>query len=348
MQAWVLHGPLPKGWEKDVETSWRQALSWEGLGLPALKPGWVRVAVEAAALNRRDAWIVAGLYPRIQYPVVLGSDGAGRVVETGPETPHLWGNSLVLINPSLDWGPDQRVQSESYHILGMPTRGTFATHVEVPASQVYTAPPGWTPQEAAALPLAGLTAYRALFVQGALQAGEKVLLPGIGGGVATWALQLAVAAGAEVWVTTSTSDKLNIAQQLGAKGGVLYTAPDWVRTLQQQAGPFDLVVDGVVGEAFSVILEELLAPAGRYVMYGATRGNPPRLDVRRLFWRQQRLIGSTMGSSQDFENLLRFVQAKGIHPFIGRRYSAADLPTALLDMWSGQQIGKLVLDFITP
>jgi zinc-binding alcohol dehydrogenase/oxidoreductase len=345
MEAWVLKGPLPAGWEQDVEKSWAKVLSWEPVPEKPLPPKWVRIQVAAAALNRRDAWIVAGLYPRIQYPAILGSDGAGWVVATGPETPNRWENKLVLINPSLEWGSDERVQGEHYHILGMPTPGTFATHVDVPASQVYEAPPGWSPQEAAALPLAGLTAYRALFVQGKLKAGEKVLIPGIGGGVALWALQLAVAAGAEVWVTTSTPEKLQIAQQLGASGGVLYTEEDWVSTLRKQAGSFDLIVDGVVGEVFQKLFEELLAPAGRYVIYGATRGNPPRLDVRRLFWRQQHLIGSTMGSPTDFENLLNFVQQNRIRPYIGRVYPAKDLSKALVDMWRGQQIGKLVLDF---
>ncbi len=345
MKAWVLKGPLPQGWEKEVERSWSSVLSWENVEEKPLTPGWVRIAMEAAALNRRDAWIVAGLYPRIQYPVILGSDGAGRVIATGPNTPNPWENTLVLINPSLMWGPDERVQSESYHILGMPTAGTFATHVDVPAEQVYAAPAGWSAQEAAALPLAGLTAYRALFVQGGLQAGEKVLIPGIGGGVAIWALQLAAAAGAEVWVTSSSPQKLQVAHQLGATSGVLYTEEGWATTLQKQARTFDLIVDGVVGEGFTKLFEELLAPAGRYVIYGATRGNPPRLDARRLFWRQQRLIGSTMGSPTDFENLLRFVIEKTIRPYIGKVYPVQELPQALVDLWLGRQIGKSVLDF---
>ncbi len=348
MKAWVLRGPLPENWDKDVERSWASVLSWEAVEEKPLSSGWVRVAIQAAALNRRDAWIVAGLYPNIRYPAILGSDGAGQVVATGPSTPDLWGKVLVLINPSLEWGSDERVQGESYHILGMPMAGTFATHVEVPASQVHLAPAGWSAEEAAALPLAGLTAYRAVFVQGGLQAGEKVLIPGIGGGVAMWALQLAVAAGAEVWVTTSSPDKLKIARQLGAANGVLYTEEGWPATLQKKAGSFDLIVDGVVGEAFPKLFEGLLAPAGRYVIYGATRGNPPRLDVRRLFWRQQRLIGSTMGSPTDFQNLLKFVMEKNIRPYIGKVYHMQELPRALVDMWLGRQIGKSVLNSHIP
>ncbi len=348
MKAWVLKGPLPEGWESDIQRSWVQVLSWEAVEEKPLPAGWVRVAVQAAALNRRDAWIVAGLYPSIRYPAILGSDGAGQVVATGPSTPNPWGKALVLINPSLEWGSDERVQGEDYHILGMPSAGTFATHVDVPASQVYFVPEGWSALEAAALPLAGLTAYRAVFVQGGLQAGEKVLIPGIGGGVALWALQLAVAAGAEVWVTSSNPEKLKVARQLGATDGVLYTEDGWPSTLQKKAGTFDLIVDGIVGEVFPKLFEGLLAPAGRYVIYGATRGNPPRLDVRRLFWRQQRLIGSTMGSPTDFENLLKFVTEKNIRPYIGQVYPLQELPRALVDMWLGHQIGKSVLSSNTP
>ncbi len=344
MRAWRLQGPLPSGWEQAVEKSWETVFRWEALSPSSLASGWVRLRLSAAALNRRDAWIVAGLYPGIKYPVTLGSDGAGHIETLGPSVEDKWDGQLVLINPSLDWGPDARVQGEGYHIIGLPTDGTFATHVDVPATQVHVAPKHLTTLEAAALPLAGLTAYRALFVQGALEPGEKVLIPGIGGGVATLALQLAVAQGAQVWVTSSHPDKLAIAQKLGAAGGVLYTEPDWATTLAKSAGPFDLVLDGVVGDIFPVILEKLLAPAGRYVIYGATRGNPPRLDVRRLFWRQHKIIGSTMGSPADFEALLHFVAQHQIRPYLYRVFPLRELVPALVTMWRGQAIGKIVLD----
>lgn len=344
MYAWRLWEPLPSGWEGAMEKSWAGVFRWQALSPPSLPSGWVRIRLKAAALNRRDAWIVAGLYPGIKYPVTLGSDGAGEVETVGDSVENLWNAKLVLINPSLDWGPDLRVQGPNYHILGLPMDGTFATHVDVPASQVYLAPSHLTAYEAAALPLAGLTAYRALFRQGQLQRGEKVLIPGVGGGVATLALQLAVAYGAEVWVTTSRPEKLATAQKLGAAGGVLYTDSDWASALAKAAGSFDLVVDGVVGELFPIVLEKLLAPGGRYVIYGATRGNPPRLDVRRLFWRQQKIIGSTMGSSEDFEALLDLVSRHQIRPYVYQVFPLSDLPKALLTLWKGQAIGKIVLD----
>ncbi|MDW8236252.1 MAG: alcohol dehydrogenase catalytic domain-containing protein, partial [Bacteroidia bacterium] len=238
MKAWRLHASLPSGTKPTAEKVWESVLRWEEVGLPPLPPTHVRVQIQAAALNRRDLWIGLGLYPGIQYPAILGSDGCGKVVGVGNKADTTLLGKTVLLNPSLEWGDREEVQSENYHILGMPTAGTLAEFVDIPAENVHPIPEHLTPAEAAAIPLAGLTAYRATFVQGKLQPGQKVLIPGIGGGVAVWALQLAVAAGAEVWVLSSHPDKITKAQQLGAQGGMLYTQPDWSQQLATKAGPF--------------------------------------------------------------------------------------------------------------
>lgn len=344
MHAWRLHASLPKGVPPTEENLWKDVLKWELVEYPPLLPTQLRVRIEAAALNRRDLWIALGLYPGIQYPAILGSDGCGEVIAVGAEVDPKWIGQRVLINPSLDWGPSERVQAESYHILGMPTWGTFAEYVDVPAENVYLLPAHLSLIEAAAVPLAGLTAYRATFVQGRLEAGQRVLVPGIGGGVAVWVLQLATAAGAEVWVTSSRPEKLQIAQQLGARGGVLYTQPDWAKALLKAAGPFDLIIDGVGGEAFPEYLS-LVAPGGRIVVYGATRGNPPSIDLRRLFWRQIHVIGSTMGSPRDFAALMEFITQKQLRPFVEAILPFSDLPKALLRLYAGDQMGKIVLSF---
>ncbi len=342
MRAWVLQASLPKNTPPAGEKVWEEVLKWEEVALPPLAPGYARVKVQASALNRRDLWIALGLYPRIQYPAILGSDGVGQVVEVGSPQEEKWLGQKVLINPSLDWGPSEKAQSEAFHILGMPTWGTFAQYVQVPVANLHVLPAHLSLQEAAAVPLAGLTAYRATFVQGGLEAGQKVLVPGIGGGVATWILQLAVAAGAEVWVTSSQPHKIDKARALGAAGGVLYTDPDWVQRLHQSAGEFDLVVDGVGGQAFSAYLT-LVRPGGRLVVYGATQGNPPQFDLRRLFWRQVHIVGSTMGSPADFAALLRFLEEKQIRPFVETQLPLSALPQALSLLWNGQQMGKIVL-----
>ncbi|GIV25320.1 MAG: alcohol dehydrogenase [Bacteroidia bacterium] len=342
MHAWVLRASLPKNTPPSGEKVWEEVLKWEEVALPPLAPGYARIRVQASALNRRDLWIALGLYPRIQYPAILGSDGVGEVVAVGSAQDQRWVGQKVLINPALDWGPSEKAQSETFHILGMPTWGTFAEYVDAPVANLHPLPAYLSVEEAAAVPLAGLTAYRAAFVQGKLESGQKVLVPGIGGGVATWVLQLAVAAGAEVWVTSSAPNKIEKARRLGAAGGVLYTEPDWAEKLLAQAGPFDLVVDGVGGQAFPAYLN-LVGPGGRIVVYGATRGNPPNLDLRRLFWRQVHLVGSTMGSPTDFSAMLSFLQEKRVRPFVETTLPLSALPQALSLLWSGQQMGKLVL-----
>lgn len=343
MYAWQLHASLPRDTRPAGDKVWEKVLKWEAVEERPLPPGYARVRIRAAALNRRDLWIGVGLYPGIQYPVIPGSDGCGEVIAVEAPAAARWIGQRVLINPSLHWGADERVQSEGYEILGMPSRGTFAEYVDVPVENLHPVPAYLSDVEAAAIPLAGLTAYRATFVQGRLQPGERVLIPGIGGGVAVWALQLAVAAGAQVWVLSSTEAKLHTAQKLGAAGGALYTDPDWIRTLTQKAGAFHLIVDGIGGELFP-LYQQIIAPGGRIVVYGATRGNPPTIDLRRLFWKQVHVIGSTMGSPANFTALLRFIEEKQLHPFVETVLPFSALPEALTRLWTGSQMGKVVLE----
>lgn len=341
MHAWRLHASLPRDTQVNEEKVWERVLKWEEVEPNPLPAGYARVRIHAAALNRRDLWIGLGLYPNIQYPAILGSDGCGIVIETNPSHPELTGQR-VLINPSLHWGSDERVQGATYEILGMPRPGTFAEYVDVPLENIHPIPAHLSDVEAAAIPLAGLTAYRATFVQGRLQRGEKVLVPGIGGGVAVWVLQLAVAAGAEVWVLSSSSEKIETARRLGARSGMLYTRHDWAEALLREAGAFDLIVDGLGGEFFPAY-QNLIAPGGRIVVYGATRGNPPAFDLRRLFWKQMHIIGSTMGSPTNFTALLGFIEENRLHPFVETVLPFSALPEALTRLWKGDQIGKIVL-----
>jgi len=185
-------------------------------------PGEVVVRVKAASLNRRDFWITQGMYPGIELPIVLGSDAAGIVSACGDGVDSKWLDREVIINPGVDWGNDPTTQTDEFTILGLPRDGTFASELTIPACQLYEKPAHLNWHEAAALPLAGVTAYRALFSQGSLQADETVLISGIGGGVATLALQFAVAAGANVWVTSSSAEKIDQAVKLGAEGGFNY------------------------------------------------------------------------------------------------------------------------------
>ncbi len=314
-------------------------------------PGEVVVALRTAALNRRDFWITRGLYPGVRTPVVLGSDGAGVVTAIhDPGDVVLLGREVV-INPSIGWGDDPRAQADDFRILGMPDDGTFATEIAIPADQVFDKPAYLSWPEAAALPLAGLTAFRALFRQAAMAeriepdgAAERVLVTGIGGGVATFALQFAVAAGAEVFVTSSSPEKIERAIALGATAGEDYTADGWDDRLRERSGGgVDVVIDGAGGKDHAALLE-LAAPGGRIVHYGSTAGAPRGLDLFKLFWKQLRIVGSTMGSPEDFRALLAFVEQHGLRPIVDSVAPLDDGATAIERMERSPQFGKLVLE----
>ena len=309
---------------------------------PGPQANEVLIKLAAAALNRRDYWITQGMYPGIELPIVLGSDGAGVVVQTGSEVDRSGTNREVIIDPALNWGDDQAVQSNSMTILGLPQDGTFATHVVVAASQLHDKPAHLNWQEAAALPLAGVTAYRAVFSQGGLKSGETILITGVGGGVATFALQFAVAIGANVWVTSSSPEKIQRAIDLGAKGGFNYREDDWHKKLVKSAGSPNLIIDSAGGPGYASLLS-IAAPGGRIVNYGATAGPPEKIDLFKVFWKQLRLQGSTMGSPQDFANMLELVEKHKIRPVVDRVFPLTEGSEAIQMMKSSPQFGKYVL-----
>lgn len=311
---------------------------------PDLTPGpnEVVVRLKAAALNRRDYWITQGMYPGIGPPVVLGSDGSGIVSQTGSALGNFWEGRQVIIDPGLDWGKNQCVQSNAFTILGLPKDGTFATEVVVAASQLHEKPIHLNWQESAALPLAGVTAWRAVFTQGKLQSGERILITGIGGGVATFALQLAVTAGAEVWVTSSSRDKIDRAMGLGAKGGFEYTDAQWPKDMATQWGAPDLIIDSAGGSGY-LSLVNLAAPGGRIVNYGATTGPAENLDLFKVFWKQLTLQGTTMGSPADFAAMLKFVEEHKLSPVVDAVMPLEEGNRALSEMRSSPQFGKYVL-----
>jgi len=305
--------------------------------------GQVLVQLKAAALNRRDFWIQQGLYPGIQLPAVLGSDGAGVVAAIGDGVAHHWSGQDVIFDPGIGWGDSESAQSSQFHILGMPEPGTFATHVLVPAVCLHPKPPHLNWFEAATLGVAGVTAYRALFSQGRLQAGESLLISGVGGGVATFALQFGVAAGAHVVVSSSSADKLSRACELGAVEGFSYREAGWNKQVQAKHGAMDLIVDSAAGDGYANLID-LAAPGGRVVNYGATAGAPQKLDMFKIFWKQLHLIGSTMGSPRDFAAMLEFVNRHAIRPVIDRIFPLSAANDALALMKDSKQFGKIVLD----
>ena len=307
---------------------------------PQVAEGEALVRLTASALNHRDVWIWQGQYPGIRHPIILGSDGVG-IVESGPEA--LQG-TRVLLNPGIGWGPDEATQSPEYEILGLPRNGTFAEYIAVPVENLHPAPSHLSDSEAAALPLGALTAWRALMTRARLQPGERVLISGVGGGVALFAMQFAIAAGAEVWVTSSSESKIARALELGASGGHLYTAPEWHRAVK---GLFDVIIDSAGGDGFGSLLR-LLAPAGRLAFYGGTRGKWPSILPQHLFYKQVSILASTMGSPRDFSTMLEFVNRHSIHPVVDRVFSLSEGGAAFEHLQRGVQFGKVVLDHTAP
>ena len=314
---------------------------------PVPAAGEVLVRLHAAALNHRDVFIQHGQYAGLRLPCTLGSDGAGTVAAHGPalpaDAPAL--GAAVVINPGWGWGENPRVQGRDFRVLGMPDPGTFAEYLAVPARYLRPRPAHLSWAEAAALPLAGLTAYRAAFVRAQAQAGERVLVTGVGGGVALLAAQLCAAQGCDVWVTSGHAAKLARALALpGIRGGGNYNAPQWEKTLTQQAGgPFDVIIDSAGGAAFGALLDAA-APGGRIVFYGGTLGAIPQLPPAKVFWKQLSILGSTMGSEADFDALLALVVAHQITPVVDEIFPLAAAEAALRRLEASSQFGKVVLE----
>ena len=319
-----------------------ERLVLEQAASPEPGPGEAVVALRAAALNHRDAWIRKGLYAGIRLPVVLGSDGAGEVAEVGQGVDPSWVGRHVVINPSLGWGGDARVQAPSYRILGLPDDGTYAERVRVPADNLFVKPAALSWEAAAAIPLAGLTAYRAVVTRARVQPGETVLITGIGGGVASVALLIARHLGARVIVTSSSDAKLEHAGRLGAHGGVNYTHDAWAKEAQAlcDGGP-DVIVDSAGRDVFPVLLE-IAKPGGRIVTFGATTGSASAIEVRRVFWKQLSILGSTMGTPAEFAEMLALFDGPLV-PVVDRVFPLAAAPDAHRRMDAADQFGKIVL-----
>ncbi len=319
-----------------------QLLRLESIDEPKPGPDEVCVRIRAAALNHRDVFITQGLYPRIELPRTLGSDGAGEVTAlgTGVEGPAV--GTPVVINPMLGWGDNPAFWSEKSTILGMPRDGTFAEFVCVPQENVYEKPAQFSFEEAAAIPMGGLTAYRAVVTRAQLKAGETVLITGIGGGVQTFVLLFAKHIGARAIVTSSSDEKLRRAVELGADVAINYkTSSSWhkdVRRLCPQS--IDVVVDSAGGEAFARSLESARTGA-RVVTYGATAGDPT-IRMFPVFWKHLNVLGTSMGSPLDFTGMLDMFKA-GVKPVIDRILPLKDTALAAQRLTEAAQFGKIVL-----
>ncbi len=334
-----------------------KALLHEGDGLngvrygeidrPPLGPREVVIKIKAAALNHRDLSVTRLREPTLP-AVVLGSDGAGVIAEVGAAVDDLAPGAEVVVNASLDWDNRTHVPLGEYHtdykILGYPHHGTFAETLVIGRHQVEPKPAFLSWQEAAAFPLVGLTTYRALFTEGRLTAGQVVLIPGIGGGAASQALLFAKAAGARVVVTSRDAGKCDAARALGADLALPSDA-EWSAAVREISGGrgADIVIETVGAPTFDKSMAAL-ANGGCLVVFGVAGGADVTVDLRSLFLHWQSIIGTTMGSRDEFRAMLAFVEAHRIRPVIDRTFPLAEGVDAMRYLASGAQMGNIVLE----
>ncbi|MDQ4128444.1 MAG: zinc-binding dehydrogenase [Actinomycetota bacterium] len=324
-----------------------ESLVYEDVPEPEPGPGEIVVRLRNAALNRRDVFITRGMYPGAKpdaLPIVLGADGSGEVVARGEGADGPSEGTEVVINPALHWGENPRVPGKEYRILGLPDDGTFAQFVKAPADHVFPKPSHLSHEEGAAIPLAGLTAYRALVTRGGVKEGETVVVPGIGGGVATFLVQIAASLGARVFVTSGSDEKLEQAKKLGAEGGVNYKAENWSKELRSMTGGVDLSVDSIGGEVFDALLS-IANPGSRIVTFGATAGPVPKLVMPKIFlFKQLDILGTAMGTPEEFGAMLELYQERGLRPVINETFPLEETTAAMRHMEEGAGIGKIVLN----
>ncbi len=315
---------------------------------PELGPGDVRIRVEAAALNHLDLFVREG-WPglRLPLPHVGGTDLAGVVSEVGADVAGVRVGDAVLVNPGLNFeedGDGRMVVPDEPDIVGETRWGGLAEQCVVPATHVVPKPDGWSWEEAAAVPLTSLTAMQMLRKADA-RAGDHVLVVGGGGGVAVMAIQLAKALGCTVYATTGGPEKVERVRELGADHVVDYKEdPDWWKTVYGASGKRgrDVVVDPV-GQATWKHSLRTLRNGGRLVTCGATTGPVGETNIQLVFWKQLRILGSTMGTPRDLHDALRLMQEGRVRPVIDTVWSLDEVREAQARMEAGKQFGKIVV-----
>lgn len=314
-------------------------------------PRDVIVRLEAAALNHIDIWVRMGATGmEIPMPHIIGADGAGVVVEAGCDVKSIKAGDRVCLYSFTGCGECEFCLSDRDFLcirvrsLGERLDGTYAEYVKVQPQNCFPIPSYMTAEEGAAFPLVGVTVWRMLVTNARLQPGESLLIIGIGGGVASAALQIAKRMGIRVIVTSGSDEKLERAKTLGADHGINHRRQDIaeeVRNLTEQHG-VDVVLDSVGGDVWQKSLASL-AYGGRLVTCGATAGWEPNDDLNLMISKELKIYGSTLGSREDFRQLLRFLELNRIRPVIDRKYPLKEAAAAQQRMEAGQQFGKILL-----
>lgn len=328
-----------------------EVLRYAEVDEPATASDQALIKVEACALNHLDIWVRRG-WPGLELsmPFWGGADVAGEIVELGDEVKEWRIGQRVVVDPGINTFKDEFTRrgehtlSPGYHILGENMPGGLAEYVAVPAENLHAMPDDLDFSHAAAPLLVTLTAWRMLIHRGRLRAGESVLVVGAGGGVNTMVTQIAKLAGATVFVVASDATKAERAKQLGADFVIDRSEKDWgreVNRLTDKRG-VDLVVDNVGAATINTSMK-VTTRGGRIVIIGNTSGPKAEIDIRYIFGRQISLIGSTMGTHQDFRDITALLWKGRLNPIIDRVMPLSDGAEAFHIMESSDQFGKIVL-----
>ncbi len=304
---------------------------------PVAGTGEILVRLRASGLNHLDVWTRKGL-PSVPKPRILGADGAGVVESLGEGATGFEPGERVVLNPGVETGGGM------IHVLGEHSDGTNAELIAVPATNVHPIPEGMSFEEAAAFPLVFETAYRMLVTRAGLREGEWVLAWGVGGGVSTAALAIAKALGARVLVTSSSDAKLERARELGADAAVNHASGDVKAAVQEATDGrgVDVVVEHV-GEATWRTSLDVAAPGGRIAVCGATSGPNPPAALHRIWWKQLTILGSTMGTGEDFAGAYELVASGRARPVVDSVFPLDEIRAAHERLEAGEQFGKIVL-----
>ena len=329
-----------------------EQLFFEDAEQPTLsEPSEVIVKLKAASINHIDIWNRMGATGiNVPMPHTLGADGAGVVVEVGAQSGNVKVGDAVCLYPPTGCGhcefciTDQDFMCVYLRVLGERMEGTYAEYVKLPAQNCFPIPQGYSFEEAAAFPLVFITLWRMLITNAQLRPGESLLIIGIGGGVASASLQLAKKVGARVLVTSGSDEKLERAKKLGADHGINHSKTDFAKVVSDltEGAGVDVVLDCVGGEMWRKSLKSS-ARGGRLVTCGATAGGQPTDDIAAIVSKQLKIYGSTLGSRDEFRQLISFVSASKIKPIIDSVFPLMDGAVAQRYVEEAKQFGKVVL-----
>ncbi|AEB29046.1 putative oxidoreductase [Carnobacterium sp. 17-4] len=296
----------------------------------------VRIKVKIVGLNHRDLATIKGR-DETSKPLVIGSDCAGIINEVGKEVTMFKVGDEVVVNPSIGWLNNTPAPPENFQILGNPMQGTFSEEFIINENFVALKPSYLTWEEAGVLSLGALTAYRALFTKGEVNGQQTILIPGIGGGVATSLLQFSKAVGAKVYVTSRSEEKLNKAKKIGAAKGI-NSKNDWEKELNGEK--VDIVIESVGAATFNQSLKQL-KKGGKLVLFGSSTGDVVDLNLREFFYGQYTMLGTTMGSREEYLEMLNFIESHSIKPVVDTTYDFEDYEMAFSRLEAAEQMGKI-------